>query len=93
MNFVQFGDLEATAKVVRRGRTAAVFVEPTQGEGGVHTATAEFLRGLRSLCDKAGALLVFDEVPHPPIRLHASSIVEIMGTNQQIWMVLNLPIL
>lgn len=68
VNFVQFGDLEATAKVVRRGRTAAVFVEPTQGEGGVHTATAEFLRGLRSLCDKAGALLVFDEVPHPPIK-------------------------
>ncbi|KAG0615420.1 hypothetical protein M758_5G039900 [Ceratodon purpureus] len=62
VHLVGFGDLEATAKVVRRGRTAAVFVEPTQGEGGVHTATAEFLRGLRRLCDEAGALLVFDEV-------------------------------
>lgn len=95
-------DLEAAAKVIVKGRTAAVFVEPVQGEGGVTPATKEFLQvrptslcrvsavfvrtgilhvshillapcslactasppcqGLRTLCDEAGALLVFDEV-------------------------------
>ena len=45
-----------------QGRTAAVFVEPLQGEGGVVNSTSAFLEGLRSLCDEAGALLVFDEV-------------------------------
>lgn len=45
-----------------QGETCAVFVEPLQGEGGIHTAQAEFLQGLRDLCDEAGALLVFDEV-------------------------------
>merc|ERR1719163_370145 len=43
-------------------RTAAVFVEPVQGEGGVHPAKQEFLRNLRETCDRVGALLIFDEV-------------------------------
>ncbi|HZK54761.1 MAG TPA: acetylornithine transaminase [Desulfosporosinus sp.] len=42
--------------------TAAVFIEPIQGEGGVLPATKEFLQGARALCDKFGALLIFDEV-------------------------------
>ncbi|KAL1082087.1 hypothetical protein V6Z11_D09G111400 [Gossypium hirsutum] len=41
---------------------AAVFVEPVQGEGGIYSATKEFLQALRSACDDAGSLLVFDEV-------------------------------
>ena len=45
-----------------QGKTAAVFVEPIQGEGGIFPANREFLQGLRDLCDEAGALLVFDEV-------------------------------
>ncbi len=45
-----------------QGRTAGVFVEPVQGEGGIFPASVEFLAGLRSLCDEAGALLIFDEV-------------------------------
>ena len=45
-----------------QGKTAGVFVEPVQGEGGIFPATREFLQGLRDLCDEAGALLVFDEV-------------------------------
>ena len=57
-----FGDLEATRQVVATGRTAAIFVEPLQGEGGVCSATASFLKGLRELCDETDALLVFDEV-------------------------------
>ena len=47
---------------VPQGRTAGVFVEPLQGEGGIFAAGADFLAGLRRLCDDAGALLVFDEV-------------------------------
>lgn len=57
-----YRDLEAAAKVIQKGKTAAVFVEPVQGEGGIHPAGKEFLSGLRKLCDEAGALLVFDEV-------------------------------
>ena len=45
-----------------QGRTAGVFVEPLQGEGGIYAASGKFLAGLRRLCDDAGALLVFDEV-------------------------------
>jgi predicted acetylornithine/succinylornithine family transaminase len=54
-------DLEAATKHISR-KTAAVFIEPVQGEGGVRPVEAEFLRGLRKLCDDNGALLVFDEV-------------------------------
>lgn len=57
-----FLDLDSAAAAIQRGRTCAVFVEPVQGEGGVTPSTADFLRGLRRLCDEAGALLVFDEV-------------------------------
>lgn len=59
---VPFLDLDAARAVLARGQTAAVFVEPLQGEGGVHPATADFLAGLRAACDEAGALLVYDEV-------------------------------
>lgn len=41
---------------------AAVLLEPIQGEGGIHVATDEFLRHARALCDRYGALLIFDEV-------------------------------
>lgn len=42
--------------------TAAILVEPIQGEGGIHVATPEFLRGLRRLCDDRDMLLFFDEI-------------------------------
>jgi acetylornithine/N-succinyldiaminopimelate aminotransferase len=42
--------------------TGAILVEPVQGEGGIHVADADFLRGLRALCDERGLLLFFDEV-------------------------------
>lgn len=41
---------------------AGVIVEPIQGEGGIHLCTTEYLKGLRQLCDKYGAMLIFDEV-------------------------------
>ncbi len=43
-------------------RTAAILVEPIQGEGGVRPFDADFLRGLRTVCDEHGLLLLFDEV-------------------------------
>ena len=55
-------NLDSAAQHIKKGETCAVFVEPVQGEGGVTPATADFLQGLRKLCDDAGALLVFDEV-------------------------------
>lgn len=42
--------------------TIGIMVEPVQGEGGVYPADEEFLKGLRSLCDEKGILLMFDEV-------------------------------
>ena len=56
-----YGDLDGV-RAALGAETAAVLVEPVQGEGGVRPADPEFLRGLRALCDEAGALLVYDEV-------------------------------
>jgi acetylornithine/N-succinyldiaminopimelate aminotransferase len=43
-------------------QTAAILVEPVQGEGGVRAPSADYLRGLRDICDEFGLLLVYDEV-------------------------------
>jgi predicted acetylornithine/succinylornithine family transaminase len=59
--FAPFNDL-ATARELIGPATCAVILEPVQGEGGIHAATPEFLRGLRELCDRHGALLIFDEI-------------------------------
>ena len=56
-----FNDL-ASVEAQMDENTCAVIVEPLQGEGGVHAATPEFLKGLRQLCDKNGSLLIYDEV-------------------------------
>ena len=59
--FAPFNDLAGTAAMVDE-KTAAIMVEPIQGEGGIQPATEEFLKGLRALCDERGILLIFDEV-------------------------------
>jgi predicted acetylornithine/succinylornithine family transaminase len=56
-----FNDLDAVKKLVGE-RTAAILVEPVQGEGGIRPATQEFLSGLRQLADESGCLLIFDEI-------------------------------
>ncbi|GHC11008.1 acetylornithine aminotransferase [Gemmobacter nanjingensis] len=56
-----FGDHEALRAAIS-DRTAAVMIEPVQGEGGIRTLPDSCLKGLRDLCDETGALLVFDEV-------------------------------
>ena len=58
---VPFGDIEAVKAAVTPD-TAAILIEPIQGEGGIRVADPAFLRALRQLCDETGMLLVFDEV-------------------------------
>jgi predicted acetylornithine/succinylornithine family transaminase len=61
VRFAEFNNVESAAEAIGDD-VCAVIVEPVQGEGGVHPATPEFLTGLRALCDKRHALLIFDEV-------------------------------
>ncbi len=56
-----FGDHEALKAAIDE-TTAAILVEPVQGEGGVREVPGQCLRGLRELCDEHGILLMFDEV-------------------------------
>ena len=58
---VPFGDLETMDRAVTN-QTAAVILEPIQGEGGVIIPPEGYLRGVREICDRAGALLILDEV-------------------------------
>jgi len=59
--FLPWGDLAAIAERVGP-KTAAVLVEPIQGEGGLRPASIEFLQGLRRICTERGALLIVDEI-------------------------------
>jgi acetylornithine/LysW-gamma-L-lysine aminotransferase len=58
---IPYNNLEALAETVG-DNTAAVLLEPVQGEGGVRPATSEFLQGAQSLCRERGALLILDEI-------------------------------
>jgi acetylornithine/N-succinyldiaminopimelate aminotransferase len=61
VSHVKYGDLDAMRARVN-DRTAAIIVEPVQGEGGVLPAPPGYLAGLRQLCDERGALLIVDEI-------------------------------
>jgi predicted acetylornithine/succinylornithine family transaminase len=61
VRFCPWNDL-AAAKGLIGPKTAAVFIEPVQGEGGIRVAPGDFLHGLADICREAGALLVSDEV-------------------------------
>lgn len=56
-----WGDHDALRAAVTR-QTAAVMIEPVQGEGGIRTLPDACLKGLRDLCDATGTLIIFDEV-------------------------------
>ena len=60
--YSDFNDLAAAEAAMAGGDVCAVLVEPVQGEGGVTPASGEFLHGLRALCERHGALLMFDEI-------------------------------
>jgi acetylornithine/N-succinyldiaminopimelate aminotransferase len=58
---VAFGNLNELRAAIG-GQTAAIMVEPVQGEGGVRAGSVDYLKGLRAVADEYGLLLVFDEV-------------------------------
>ncbi len=58
---VEFNDIAQLEEAIDED-TAAFLVEPVQGEGGIYTASNEYLQAARRICDEKGALLVFDEV-------------------------------
>ena len=60
-SFVPFNNLQKLASAID-DNTAAVILEPVQGEGGVRPADPEYLRGVRELCDRTGVLLLLDEI-------------------------------
>jgi len=60
-DFVPFNDLAAAERAIS-DRTAAVIVEPVQGEGGVNVPADDYLPGLQKLCNERGALLICDEI-------------------------------
>ncbi|HCK92201.1 MAG TPA: acetylornithine transaminase, partial [Gammaproteobacteria bacterium] len=56
---VPFEDMDALKAVVSKEKTAAIILEPVQGEGGVRPFTNEFIKAVRELCDETGTLLIF----------------------------------
>ncbi|MCS6936858.1 MAG: acetylornithine/succinylornithine family transaminase [Candidatus Bipolaricaulota bacterium] len=60
-SFVPFGDIEKLESAIT-DETAAVLLEPVQGEGGVHVATVEYLQAVRRLCSQKNILLILDEI-------------------------------
>jgi acetylornithine/N-succinyldiaminopimelate aminotransferase len=62
VHFAEVGDTAEVDRLLARGKTAAVLIEPVQAEGGVRPVPPAFLKALRYLCDEAGALLIVDEV-------------------------------
>ena len=61
VRFAPFNDASAAEEAITE-EVCAVVVEPVQGESGIHPATRDFLECTRAACNRAGALLVFDEV-------------------------------
>ena len=62
VTFLPLNDLPAFEAELRKGDVAAVIVECIQGVGGIRLATAEFMQGLRKLCDETGTVLICDEI-------------------------------
>ncbi|MBW1642746.1 MAG: aspartate aminotransferase family protein [Deltaproteobacteria bacterium] len=58
---VPYNDLKAMTDAVTED-TAAIMIEPVQGEGGIYPATGDYLKGLRALCDTNDIVLIFDEI-------------------------------
>ena len=61
VKYAKMNDLESVKALVN-DKTCAVIFETVQGEGGIYPATEEFIKGVRSLCDEKGLLLILDEI-------------------------------
>lgn len=61
IRFAEYNDLDSV-KALMNDKTCAVIMETVQGEGGIHPATEEFLKGVRKLCDEHDVLLILDEI-------------------------------
>lgn len=59
--YIDYNDIDALEAAIS-DKTCAVVLEPIQGEGGVNVPADDYLQQVRTLCDKHGALLIFDEV-------------------------------
>lgn len=59
--YADYNSLESVRRLINE-ETAAIMLEPVQGEGGIHPARSEFLTEIRQMCDREGILLIFDEV-------------------------------
>ncbi len=59
--YAEYNNLESFKSACTEN-TIGIMIEPVQGEGGVHPATMEFMKGLRQFCDEKGILLMLDEV-------------------------------
>ncbi|HIQ38442.1 MAG TPA: acetylornithine transaminase [Methanothermococcus okinawensis] len=59
--YVPFNDLDKLVESISN-KTTGIMIEPIQGEGGIHVADKEYLKGVRDICDDRGILLIFDEV-------------------------------
>ena len=61
IKFARYNDLESVKALVN-DKTCAVILETVQGEGGIHPATEEFIKGIRALCDEHDMLMILDEI-------------------------------
>lgn len=61
IKYAEYNNLESV-KALLSDKTCAIILETIQGEGGIHEATQEFLKGIREICDKKGILLILDEI-------------------------------
>ena len=62
VDFAEVGDLDGLSALVREDATAAVILEPIQGEGGIRAVPFEFLREVRALCDERRVAFILDEI-------------------------------
>lgn len=61
VKFGEFNNLDSVKSLVT-DKTCAIILEPLQGEGGIHMAHVEFMKGIRKLCDEEGILMICDEI-------------------------------
>ncbi|CAN6163251.1 unnamed protein product [Urochloa humidicola] len=66
--FVGYDNLQEAKKLIQSGKLAVVFIEPMYGESGIHSATQEFLQGLREACDEASARAAVMVIASSPLR-------------------------